>query len=499
MLLCEATSCLDLQGATNTTFPSSPLSSDSVTWRLGGMETTKVETDGGGDQGLWDLEGASARDRWSVGLISLSLILQTSQQVPDKRSISVGHAAHGGQAVYRIQEASPPLPALARAFVNGRSDPSDVFGQCKGGIWAELEGANVGSALIRLLQLTLSAPAHSPSPSPSPLPSPSALLQSDQQGGASFDVLLQALRGASDSTQLGLWRASLASQSAHLPRSAFSSVSPLDLSQSAGEEGNAPKSAAVAITGAPGRGTWTGRGAWTGSVPQYPQMKLGEWLLSCRLADETELRHDDENVAASTGGLLPPQLAHHNARRSIRRSSEKHHWMLRCWGTDAFKYLASVNDAGVGGLTMSELAWHAGLPCYVHDLAHVFRAFTLARSPQERLALARNFINNCAKQSCSRSDPPPVPRITTTDCLLTSLETRDFVNAREKQGWLGDDILGLVLGLLEQPLLHPDTMIDAAIHILLPLARCVVYVHACVVCIPVCVCTRARACVRVCM
>ena len=232
-------------------------------------------------------------------------------------------------------------------------------------------------------------------------------------------------------------------------------------------------------------------------------MKLGEWLHSCRLGDETEPRHDDDNVVASTGGLLPPQLAHHNTRRSIRRHREKHLWMLRSWGTDAFKYLASVNDAGVGGLTMSELAWHAGLPCYVHDLAHVFRAFTLARSPQERLALARNFVNDCAKQSCSCPDPPPVPRITTTDGLFTSLETRDFVNAREQQGWLGNDILDLVLGLLEQPLLHPDTMLDAAIHMLLPLARCFEYVRACVVCIPACVracvCVCVRACVCACV
>ena len=97
------------------------------------METAKAETDESGDQGLWDLEGASARDRWSVGLLSLSLILQTSQQVPDERNVSVGHAAYGGQAVYRIQEASRHSLLLLVPLLMGGPTKATCLGSVKEG------------------------------------------------------------------------------------------------------------------------------------------------------------------------------------------------------------------------------------------------------------------------------------------------------------------------------------------------------------------------------
>jgi len=127
----------------------------------------------------------------------------------------------------------------------------------------------------------------------------------------------------------------------------------------------------------------------------------------------------------------------------------REHWRVRCWGRDALvqeegsSSSKSAANKG-GGVTLQELAEHPSLPRSLHELAQLFADFAIAQTPSDRLQLALHFVT----------------------------ATRQAADGREGGGGgLGAEGVVLALNLLEQPLRHEKTAVEAALTLLVPLAR----------------------------
>ena len=116
-------------------------------------------------------------------------------------------------------------------------------------------------------------------------------------------------------------------------------------------------------------------------------------------------------------------------------------------------------------MTAQGLTEHPALPNYLHSLSALLHSFALASSPQERLLLSIDFVvrDHSAVASGLLGGPGEFWR---------GGRERDVVGSDgPRKGELGEESVELALVLLEQPLAHKTTAVEAALTLLLPLAR----------------------------
>ncbi len=141
--------------------------------------------------------------------------------------------------------------------------------------------------------------------------------------------------------------------------------------------------------------------------------------------------------------------------------SSMEHWRVRCWGRDALlqeegssSSSSSSSVANKGGrVTLEELAKHLALPRALHVLAQLFANFAIAQTPSDRLQLALDFV------AASRQPQAADGRDGAGGCLCLA------------EGAV------LALNLLQVPLRHEETAVEAALTLLVPLARLLPSVH----------------------